>query len=267
MPNLFNKMRYQLLISGKGFRYFKYATGEIILVVIGILIALQINNWNENRKSIKQGNSLMKELLEEFQLHINTFDYGLEQQIESLELQQKLFKIKDLERLTSDSLIYMLGFANIDINIASNTYTKIKNQGIGKLSKNDSLNKAINYHLMERIEVYNRRIDYYLERLKSREEYVNASNLILRNNLIKGFTEVSEEEIKESVFNFIKTPRSKRIMILSYYDKISAIEFLIRMKKNWIELIQAIQKELSLTETNLEPLANFDNYLDYKIIE
>ena len=32
-------------------KYLKYAIGEIVLVVIGILIALQINNWNENRKS------------------------------------------------------------------------------------------------------------------------------------------------------------------------------------------------------------------------
>ena len=37
--------------TGKTSKYFKYAIGEIILVVIGILIALQINNWNENRKS------------------------------------------------------------------------------------------------------------------------------------------------------------------------------------------------------------------------
>ncbi len=36
--------------TGKTGKYFKYAIGEIILVVIGILIALQINNWNENRK-------------------------------------------------------------------------------------------------------------------------------------------------------------------------------------------------------------------------
>ncbi|WP_417200046.1 DUF6090 family protein [Bizionia sp.] len=36
--------------GGKTARYFKYAIGEIILVVIGILIALSINNWNENRK-------------------------------------------------------------------------------------------------------------------------------------------------------------------------------------------------------------------------
>lgn len=32
-------------------KYFKYAIGEIVLVVIGILIALQINNWNESRKN------------------------------------------------------------------------------------------------------------------------------------------------------------------------------------------------------------------------
>ncbi len=36
--------------TGKTNRYFKYAIGEIILVVIGILIALQINNWNQSQK-------------------------------------------------------------------------------------------------------------------------------------------------------------------------------------------------------------------------
>ena len=38
-------------MDNKTSKYFKYAIGEIVLVVIGILIALQINNWNEHRKS------------------------------------------------------------------------------------------------------------------------------------------------------------------------------------------------------------------------
>ncbi|EDP72033.1 hypothetical protein FBALC1_13067 [Flavobacteriales bacterium ALC-1] len=50
MIKFFRKIRYNLLETGKTTEYFKYAIGEIILVVIGILIALQINNWNENRK-------------------------------------------------------------------------------------------------------------------------------------------------------------------------------------------------------------------------
>lgn len=57
MIKLFRPVRQDLFSKGsfsgqggKTARYFKYAISEIILVVIGILIALSINNWNENRK-------------------------------------------------------------------------------------------------------------------------------------------------------------------------------------------------------------------------
>ena len=51
MIKFFRKVRYNLMEQNKTGKYLKYAIGEIILVVIGILIALQINNWNEARKS------------------------------------------------------------------------------------------------------------------------------------------------------------------------------------------------------------------------
>ena len=54
MINLFRKIRRRLLNNGNFSRYLLYAAGEIILVVVGILIALQINNWNESRKNDKQ---------------------------------------------------------------------------------------------------------------------------------------------------------------------------------------------------------------------
>lgn len=52
--------------TGKTAKYFKYAIGEIILVVIGILIALQINNWNENRKLNEQRKELIGNLITDF---------------------------------------------------------------------------------------------------------------------------------------------------------------------------------------------------------
>jgi len=53
MINFFRKIRQQLLTENKFSKYLLYAIGEIFLVVIGILIALQINNWNEDRKDRK----------------------------------------------------------------------------------------------------------------------------------------------------------------------------------------------------------------------
>ena len=47
-------------------KYFKYAIGEIVLVVIGIIIALQINNWNENRTKLKEEQNIIFNLNTEF---------------------------------------------------------------------------------------------------------------------------------------------------------------------------------------------------------
>ena len=67
MIKFFRKIRQNLLAEGKTVKYFKYAIGEIILVVIGILIALSLNNWNESRKNeiIKQ--QLIEDLIVELQ--------------------------------------------------------------------------------------------------------------------------------------------------------------------------------------------------------
>ena len=53
MINFFRKIRKQLADQNKPLKYFRYAFGEIVLVMIGILLALQVNNWNEERKDQK----------------------------------------------------------------------------------------------------------------------------------------------------------------------------------------------------------------------
>ena len=50
MISFFRKIRKQMANNNQVFKYSRYAIGEIVLVVIGILIALQINNWNEQKK-------------------------------------------------------------------------------------------------------------------------------------------------------------------------------------------------------------------------
>jgi hypothetical protein len=66
MIKFFRKIRQNLLSEGKTGKYFKYAIGEIILVVIGILIALQINTWNQNLKDDKLSKDYLIRLQEDF---------------------------------------------------------------------------------------------------------------------------------------------------------------------------------------------------------
>lgn len=66
MIKFFRKIRHQLLSKNKGSNYLLYAIGEIVLVVIGILIALQVNNWNINRNNNKQEVILLNDLKHEY---------------------------------------------------------------------------------------------------------------------------------------------------------------------------------------------------------
>ena len=62
MIKFFRKIRQNLLSEGKTGKYFKYAIGEIVLVMIGILLALQVNNWNEERKNTSIRKSYLENL-------------------------------------------------------------------------------------------------------------------------------------------------------------------------------------------------------------
>jgi hypothetical protein len=66
MIPFFRKIRKTLADDNKPIKYLRYAIGEIILVVIGILIALQINNWNQNRIQFKQEQKILLSLKTDF---------------------------------------------------------------------------------------------------------------------------------------------------------------------------------------------------------
>ncbi|PQJ82006.1 DUF6090 family protein [Polaribacter glomeratus] len=65
MIKFFQKIRRRLLKESKFNRYFIYAIGEIILVVIGVLIALQVNNWNENKLQHKKTEVIFNQIINE----------------------------------------------------------------------------------------------------------------------------------------------------------------------------------------------------------
>lgn len=74
MIKFFRKIRQQLLSENKFKKYLLYAVGEIVLVVIGILIALQINNWNELKKDRLKEFQMLLSLQKDFRSNISNLD-------------------------------------------------------------------------------------------------------------------------------------------------------------------------------------------------
>ena len=88
MIKFFRHIRQSMIRENRASRYLLYAIGEIILVVIGILIALQINKWNENKKEDQRAFKLHEQLYQELERTQNNYiriNQNLDQYIEFLE--------------------------------------------------------------------------------------------------------------------------------------------------------------------------------------
>ena len=135
MIKFFRKIRQNLLSQGRTGKYLKYAFGEIILVVIGILIALQLNNLNENRKN----NVFEKEILTQIQENLKNDKLALKEIVTNFSIAVKSSeKILNAEvsQKTEDSINTWLGaIIQFDrFQPLTNAYEVLKSNGLDKIS-------------------------------------------------------------------------------------------------------------------------------------
>ena len=106
MINFFRKKRKSLADDNKALKYTRYAIGEIVLVVIGILIALQINTWNQQRKAAYKENILLSELHQEFVKNRIQFNIVVSKHQEAMDACDSLIAMFPIviEKVNLDSL-------------------------------------------------------------------------------------------------------------------------------------------------------------------
>jgi hypothetical protein len=140
MIKFFRKIRYDLMEKSKTGKYLKYALGEIILVMIGILLALQINNWNENRKDNLKEIANLKSLKSELEISIEEVksDYNATKLFHNSTIKIKNH-IKN-KSLISDSMYreFFLSYQFSAFYPKTSTYETFKNGNL-ELIKSDSL--------------------------------------------------------------------------------------------------------------------------------
>ena len=121
-------------------RYIKYAIGEILLVVIGILIALQVNNWNESRKENQEEISNLKSLKSELEVSLEELksDYNATKLFHNSTL--KIQSWMRNKTMFSDSMSrdFFLSYQIANFYPKTSTYETFKNGNL-ELIKSDSL--------------------------------------------------------------------------------------------------------------------------------
>ena len=148
MIKFFRAIRQRLLSENKFTKYLVYAIGEIILVVIGILIALQINNNNEAKKDRAFELKMLKEISKSLDTDINYIeDHMIGYRIKEVEKSITYFKrLLKNEKVDKDSLRYYFNWTTFGLSFQVNEgpYQGLKSIGLDKIS-NDSLRNSIQY--------------------------------------------------------------------------------------------------------------------------
>ena len=138
MINFLRKKRQQLFSQHNVSKYIFYAIGEIVLVVIGILIALQINNWNEWRKDRMIEKSILLEFEDNLERNIALIDIAAAEIIEINKSTKTMIKIIEERKSYPDTLIYHFDQLNRSgsylLKLNTNGYESLKNIGFEILS-------------------------------------------------------------------------------------------------------------------------------------
>ena len=163
MPRFFNQIRKQLAKENKFFQYSRYAIGEILLVVIGILIALQVNNWNTVRIDRLSEADYLRRLTNDLARDTLNYTWTSNSMVVKQEALGSLLgylnrdQLKEVDSSNLIKNIYLgrlLSFAQPDL--ITNTFEELKSTGNLKQIESTSLRTAITRYYSSRAHQYQR---------------------------------------------------------------------------------------------------------------
>ena len=183
MIKFFRNIRSNLLAEGKSSRYLKYAIGEIILVVFGILIALSINNWNEKRKDLIKEKATLYKFLQDLESDASYFEDNLKEVLSIDALHKELF------------LTGFKGKKTINHNNPNHIRRSLVYNPIAKENDPNITNKIDDDKIREEIQIYFRSMSEVFESKTEHENIVLEIREYLRKNKIHNVENWFESEM------------------------------------------------------------------------
>lgn len=247
MIKLFRKIRQRLLEENKFSRYLLYAIGEIVLVVIGIFIALQLNNWNSKRLLKNEELKLLEGLHQEFTQNMAVFD--------------DIYK-KHLERRRSIEILMSSEIRNLPLDSlrvlsrnSHNNYTYDPYQGIYRSVINSGKIELIsNYSLKQRISKIQDLLLDYKEEETNTMSFVseNLYPFIIDNRSLSfhrefNLKQLDEEEYSKNrndIIEMIETDKYENLLIFVYAHMTDIFTEGPVFREEMVSIIESIEEEI-----------------------
>jgi hypothetical protein len=250
MIKLFRKIRQNLLMENKTGKYFKYAIGEIILVVIGILIALSINTWNEERKEQLVIRNLLHNIRLDMQADTLQFSKNINDIPEVITNATLLLNSTELDTLSANELFINLPYYSFYYVINNKSYEKIINAGITDFYNFNELYNDINTYYTLNANAYHKIIKWDDDDttadgslwLSMGFEIDIYSNFTYKENDVR-FAQ-TEENRKTVFIEQLNKPQMRNSIKMSLYRKRYLDNILTKTKQRAEDIILKIDEQL-----------------------
>ncbi len=245
MIKFFRKIRQQLLTENKFSKYLIYAIGEIVLVVIGILIALSINNWNEGKKDKVESIKILKKLQSEFETNkteLDTSRHFHEQQAQATVKIEALFDPN--HSIPSDTITNLIKQAFMDWKFEPRQSITTSALASGKIAliNNDSLTDNLNTWMFA-IKKYN---EIYAGLKKDKQEFwVDVKEKYPMRNFDSTQGVSNFKGDPESLFSTLK---NENLINLIRVQQEFIVVWCNELQQDHIDILRFISLELSENE-------------------
>jgi len=239
MLKIFRKVRQNMIKNNKVTAYLLYALGEIILVMIGILLALQVNNWNENRRQKNELNNILRTVT--YDLETDTLVAGQVTRLyDTLQVKSNIIINKQLKKENYKDCLACASLTTFysPFNIQTKGFELLKNISSERTNQKDSLvNSIIQIYSLYKpmIDKNNERLENEvmknLNELREYSWFVDLSQGKFNDEMITYFTESEDYRKRVALHNMLATNNHLAIT-KSYKTQATELLRLIKLRLN-----------------------------------
>ncbi len=261
MLRFFRNIRQKLIENGNLRKYFWYAVGEVFLVVIGILIALQINNWNEERKERQEEIVVLNQIKISFESNLKQLEQKIEIRENQLNAHLSIFNMIDdpsMREVTAFDSLLTTTITYTTFDPYNNDFSNTENL---KIIKNDSLKRYLSSWTSDFVQVTEEEQNwkahrelFYIPFIIEHYQLRTARNQSYRRDYVRTFLIDKNDTISQDIgISKHKVDIHQILNHPDFEDHISRAHNIIRitnlqseiLKERIVEILELLQKEIN----------------------